>query len=204
LIYTIDDEIARLDSIKTLLTNMDNAIEGNSVNALQYLLIRIQEYQNYLNTNVNTIMNNSTSSLTKLDQVVSGFSNVDIANFPANFPDVDVKNLITALNSKIDSLNGKIDAITGGTTPAVTTLLGSKVAEQLTQTNAVSGVLTFSDTINWIGIYNTDTVNDGVFTVNGIGITVPKSATFQDGIGGTIGKTVSVTGSTSYIVTRYV
>jgi hypothetical protein len=204
LIYTIDDEIARLDSIKTLLTNMDNAIEGNSVNALQYLLIRIQEYQNYLNTNVNTIMNNSTSSLTKLDQVVSGFSNVDIANFPANFPDVDVKNLITTLNSKIDSLNGKIDAITGGTTPAVTTLLGSKVAEQLTQTNAVSGVLTFSNTINWIGIYNTDTVNDGVFTVNGIAITVPKGESFQDGIGGTIGKTVSITGSTSYIVTRYV
>jgi hypothetical protein len=61
--------------------------------------------------------------------VVSGFSNVDIANFPANFPDVDVKNLITTLNSKIDSLNGKIDAITGGTTPAVTTLSGRNVEE---------------------------------------------------------------------------
>jgi hypothetical protein len=94
-------------------------------------LIRIQEYQNYLNTNVNTIMNNSTSSLTKLDQVVSGFSNVDIANFPANFPDVDVKNLITTLNSKIDSLNGKIDAITGGTTPAVTTLSGRSIEEKI-------------------------------------------------------------------------
>jgi hypothetical protein len=78
------------------------------------------------------------------------------------------------------------------------------VAEQHTQADAVSGVLTFSDNISWIGIYNTDTVNNGVFTVNGIAITVPKGDTFQDGIGGTIGKTVSITGSTSYIVTRYV
>ena len=75
--------------------------------------------------------------------------------------------------------------------------------EQLTNTNAVTGTLTFAENINLIEIFNTDTVNDGVFNVNGINITVPKNTPFQASVGGTPRKTVTVTGATTYIVSRY-
>jgi hypothetical protein len=82
--------------------------------------------------------------------------------------------------------------------------IGSTLAEQKTQANAVNSVLTFSANILTIEIYNTDVLNDGVFTVNGIAINVPKGTTYKSTIGGTPGTTVTVTGSTSYIVSRYV
>lgn len=83
-------------------------------------------------------------------------------------------------------------------------LMGSNVEEQLTETDVVTGTLTFAANIKTIEIYNTDTVNNGVFNVNGIDIAVPKNDSFQANIGGTPRATVTVTGSTSYIVTRYV
>jgi hypothetical protein len=81
---------------------------------------------------------------------------------------------------------------------------GNTLAEQKTQADAVSGVLTFNDDIKFIEIYNRDTVNDGVFNVNGINITVPKGEIAQFGVIDTDQKTVTVTGSTSYIVSRMV
>lgn len=81
---------------------------------------------------------------------------------------------------------------------------GNKVEEQLTQANASSGTLTFADVLKTVSIFNTDTANAGVFNVNGIAITVPPNTPFEANIGGTPRKTVTVTGSTSYIVTRYV
>lgn len=83
-------------------------------------------------------------------------------------------------------------------------LTGSKVAEIKDQSNAVAGVLTFSANITALGIYNADTISDGVFAVNGINIPVPAGLTFKDLIGGTPGATVTITGSTKYIVSRYV
>ena len=82
-------------------------------------------------------------------------------------------------------------------------LSGSKVVEQKTQTDAVTGTVTFSDVVSTIEIYNTDTTNQGVFNINGINITVPADKTFKASIGGTPRNTVTVTGSTSYIITRY-
>lgn len=75
--------------------------------------------------------------------------------------------------------------------------------EQKTEAQATAGTLTFSEDISIIEIYNNHATTTGVFTVNGIAITVPAKASFQAAIGGTPGKTVAVTGTTSYIVGRY-
>lgn len=82
-------------------------------------------------------------------------------------------------------------------------LVGDVLQEQKKQTDAVGGVVTFAQNITSIEIYNTDATNSGTFTVNGIGITVPATKSFKANIGGTVGKTVTVTGSTSYILSRY-
>lgn len=79
----------------------------------------------------------------------------------------------------------------------------SKVMEQKTQADAVAGVVTFSDGITILEVYNTDATNAGVFLINGIDITVPASGSFKASFGGTPQKTVTVTGSTAYILTRY-
>jgi hypothetical protein len=82
---------------------------------------------------------------------------------------------------------------------------GNILVETQTEADAVGGVLTFAQDIHYIEILNRDAVNDGVFTVNGIDIFVPKASPFSStGIAGTVGKTVTVTGSTSYVVNQYV
>jgi hypothetical protein len=82
-------------------------------------------------------------------------------------------------------------------------LTGSKLVEQHTQADAVGGTVTFAKNIQFLEIYNTDAVNDGVFNVNGINITVPKGESFKAAYGGTPRATVTVTGATTYILTRY-
>ena len=83
-------------------------------------------------------------------------------------------------------------------------IAGSLLEEQLTNLQAVAGVLTFAEEIRFIEIYNRDVTNTGVFLVNNISITVPADSVVDFQIGGTPSKTVTVTGSTSYIVSRYV
>lgn len=84
-------------------------------------------------------------------------------------------------------------------------IYGAKLAESpKTEADAVGGVLTFSENITAIGIYNADTINDGIFTVNGLAIPVPAGLTFKEPIAGVAGATVTVTGTTKYIVSRYV
>ena len=85
-----------------------------------------------------------------------------------------------------------------------TAQINQTLVEQKTQANAVAGVLIFSENINCVEIYNTDTINDGIFTVNGIGITVPKDKSFTAIVGGVPSTQITVTGSTSYIISRYV
>jgi hypothetical protein len=94
-------------------------------------------------------------------------------------------------------------ALTGEKNPLPVQTIGNSVQQQLTQTDASSGTLTFSAPLKSIGIYNTDTTNKGVFNVNGININVPAGEVFEANVGGTPRATVTVTGSTSYIVTRY-
>lgn len=83
-------------------------------------------------------------------------------------------------------------------------LTGNTLVEQKTQTNAVAGTLTFAEGVVFVEIVNRDTVNDGVFNVNGINITVPKDSVVDYRVGGTPRTTITVTGSTSYIVSRLV
>lgn len=73
-----------------------------------------------------------------------------------------------------------------------------------TTTQGTDQKVTFVTNVEYIGIYNTDVTNAGVFTVNGIAITVPANDSAEFQIGGTPSPAVTVTGSTSYIVTRYV
>lgn len=81
---------------------------------------------------------------------------------------------------------------------------GSTLAEQLTQADAVAGVLTFSENISTVEIYNTDATNDGTFEVNGITINVPSEKVFKAAVGGTPSVEVTVAGATTYIVSRYI
>lgn len=83
-------------------------------------------------------------------------------------------------------------------------LTGSNLQEQLTETNATAGTVTFADFVKTIEIYNTDSVNSGLFTVNGITVKVPPGKVFKSVIGGTPSKNVTVTGATTYILSRYV
>jgi len=106
--------------------------------------------------------------------------------------------------SVIALLKGMLKQLQGtGTGAAPVQLTGSNLQEQLTEADAISGVLTFTETIGEIEIYNRDAVNDGTFIVNGISIIVPKGEAFQAKIGGTPSANVTVSGSTSYIVGRY-
>lgn len=82
-------------------------------------------------------------------------------------------------------------------------ITGTLVAEQKTQASASAGTVTFSKNILHLEIYNVDQTNQGVFNVNGINITVPAGKSFKASFGGTPRNTVTVTGSTSYILTRY-
>ena len=82
-------------------------------------------------------------------------------------------------------------------------LIGTRVEEQKTEANASAGSVTFSKQIKTLEIYNTDGTNSGVFTVNGIAITVPAGKSFKAMFGGTPSSTVSVTGALTYILTRY-
>ena len=89
------------------------------------------------------------------------------------------------------------------TNPAYTQQVGNILQEQLTETDAIANVLTFSTNISTIELYNTDAVNTGIFNVNGIDITVPPEKYFKSTIGGTPNTEVTISGATTYIVSRY-
>lgn len=81
---------------------------------------------------------------------------------------------------------------------------GTKLSEQLTEKDSVNSTLSFSRVVDTIEFYNTDTENDGIFNANGIDIKVPRGQAFIASIGGTPRSTITVKGSTSYIVTTYI
>jgi len=120
------------------------------------------------------------------------------------------------VNDKTDSPQGTFKPLTGD--PRQVQLTGSNVAldvnvvntnndwklqEQLTQADAVNGTLTFSDVVKVVDIFNQDPTNSGVFTINGLSITVPANTFFCAEIGGNLSNTVTVSGTTSYIIGRY-
>jgi len=134
----------------------------------------------------------------KATQSVDGM--VGVNNFPTDQKVSDSDAL-----TKLTELDSKMSGIIDGSTPAdvnVLNIKSSSLQEQLTETDAITGTLTFSDFIKEIGIYNRD-VSEGVFTVNNLAITIPADTFFQAEIGGTPSKTIDVTGSSSYIIGRY-
>ena len=105
---------------------------------------------------------------------------------------------LAEMDTKIGATNTRLNGVLD------TNMAGGKVEEQLTEADSVTGTLTFSNNIQYIGICNTDSTNTGIFNVNGFDIHVPASESFEANIGGTPSTAVNVSGSTSYIVTRYV
>jgi hypothetical protein len=89
------------------------------------------------------------------------------------------------------------------TNPGSVTIAGHSLQEQRTEADATEGTVTFTEAVQAIEIFNTDPNNDGVFTVNGIAINVPKGVSFQSVIGGSPAKTVTIEGATSFILSRY-
>jgi hypothetical protein len=80
---------------------------------------------------------------------------------------------------------------------------GSSLKESSkTQADAVAGTLTFGAVINQVEIFNADPTNIGTFNVNGFNIKVPPATPWEGKVEGTPRNTVTVTGSTSYIVNR--
>ena len=64
--------------------------------------------------------------------------------------------------------------------------------------------VTFSEPVTHLVILNRDVTNDGVFTVNGLPKIVPAGADIPvTPFGGTPSNTVQITGSTSFIISRF-
>lgn len=75
------------------------------------------------------------------------------------------------------------------------------IQEQKTNADAVAGVVTFSEDVREVEIFNSGT-STGVFTVHGFAITVPAGAGYRSRLGGDYGNTVEVTGTSSYEIRR--
>jgi hypothetical protein len=104
---------------------------------------------------------------------------------------------------KLTDQDGNLIDSTNGLPVHMTNAAGSKVVEQKTQADATTGTVTFSENIETLEIFNVDATNQGIFNVNGLNITVPAGKTFKATFGGSPRTTVTITGSTSYILTRY-
>ena len=105
----------------------------------------------------------------------------------------------------IDYGTSSVQLVAGTANVGKVSIVGNTLEEQLTEADDdPAGTLTFAQNISTIEISNTDTVNAGVFTVNGIAINVPVSTTVKFNVGGTPSNIVTLTGATTYIVNRYV
>lgn len=92
----------------------------------------------------------------------------------------------------------------GGTAKVQATVTGRNVTQALDETNLSGGTLTLTAAPVAVRILNTDTANDGVFTVNGIALKVPAGTSLETGVAGVPSTSVSVTGSTKFIFHRLV
>lgn len=83
-------------------------------------------------------------------------------------------------------------------------LSGRTFEEERTESDLSGSDLTFTANVAAVLIANTDPDNDGVFTVNGEAITVPAGVAWGPyQASGTASATVSVSGSTQFIVQRF-
>lgn len=87
-----------------------------------------------------------------------------------------------------------------GTYQIVQGLEGQRLEEQLRETAAVSGTLTFADEINAIEIYH-EAATWQTFTVNSLTLTVPPGG-YRTLVGGTPGMTVGIPAGVACIVGR--
>ena len=128
------------------------------------------------------------------------FSVIGVDKFRARISDYASGTISVVAIATAASLSGNQTAITKGTM----NIAGETLVEQLTEADAVEGVLTFAEAIQCVEIYNTDEVNAGVFNVNGINITIPAGKIYKSFIDGEPSKEVTIVDAETYIVSRYV
>ena len=129
---------------------------------------------------------------------IMGFGMVDTT--PVLDPDQLTANQLGLLRGLLKQLqDGTMKTEINGSLANQTLAESSK-----TEVDAVLGVVTFSDVVACIEIYNSDAVNTGTFNVNGIDIVVPPSKVWKDAIGGTPSAEVTISGATTYILNRFV
>jgi len=166
----------------TLAAILAKLIAAPSTEAKQDVLISYVDGLESLLTAIN-----DTSGIKKIvDQLPAGTNQIGTVGITALPSIPSGSNLIGSVNA----------TIVGG-------LPNQTLVEQLTDADAVLGVLTFFENIYCIEIYNTDMSNIGVFVVNGISITVPPNKVITTIVGGTPSPIVTITGAITYIVTRY-
>jgi len=115
---------------------------------------------------------------------------VDVANDRLKVNDATLEQKVNDLNTKIDALNTKIDTMQDGSYPVSTQLTGSILVEQLTNSDAVSNILTFSEPITSIEIYHEE-ITWQEFIINGITMSIPGGG-YRTPVGGTPSAEVTI------------
>lgn len=166
-----------------------------------------------------------TNAQTQMDvNVLNPVDNVSVNNLPTDYPDQAVEARLQAIEQTqsqiLDKLNDTIDTRLTGSNVELTTNVSNFpqtqdvnvvnqmdnsliLQEQMTEADAVSGQITFAENVKAVDIFNRDTANEGIFTINNMDITIPPDTYFQASIGGTPSNVVAVSGSTSYVIGRY-
>ena len=188
----------------TGVANTASAIKYTVIGKLNHISIEPTILaQGTLGTTAAAIYTPTAGDVAQVDTIILG-----------NATDIDVSGNTIYLNgyqvSPIIRIPAYGSAVYDGAGWNVSTSAGNERVVQETKTNsdASANVVTFSKNIPYIEIINRDTSNNGSFTINGIAINVPASATYYIGtwkgiVGGTPGATVTVSGATSYVLNRY-
>lgn len=175
-----------IDRLEQIITKIESGTEVTDPGAVSEL----EQIRGILSSPLTVQDSAAQTELTAIKNALSG-----VLNMKASDTDAELSLIKEKLEDIETKLNGTL----------TTQLTGSNLAEQLTEADAVSGVLTFEEPIRILQIYNADTTNTGQFLVNGRTVHVPpNTATGIYNLVGSESAEVTVTGATAYIVSRFV